>query len=563
MKLRSFKLAFILLFLLPISIFVSDYFLFHRLYDLFEGGDLIAPLCRFLTYGIISLVMIGVLYLVKIFTLSRHLLSERTCLALVVVFDLCLFFGQVYMVAGSLDRSYALFGKSHQPPDAGNDGREKINVLVITIDSLRRDHFSPYGYDRNKTPNLNEIAKHGTIFQTVTSSASFTYASVASILTSTPPYQNGVRAQGWTKNPRLATILEELASNGYATGYSSGLGLARILKSDQYRPRFNVVHVFLKVHKHLSGLRGFYGWLKDDKTIYQTISLMDWLYDNRRKPFFFWVHYYSDPHVPYQAPYPFNQEIQKVDIDFTCDVPSLLAMNKLQREFPGSLVDYIEKCYNEEIDYVDAQVGVVIQTLETLGLLGKTLVVVSADHGEGFGEHLYFIHGNSVFEEEILVPLIFNFPGAVPSGKVVSCPVSTLDIVPTILNIIGVTPSDRFVTQGVNLLPMMWEEECDDGRVFYSESSLKVEGKGKLIGVKTRNYKLIYDCGEGNLFLYDLDLDPFEKSPIDGDSALILSVRREVLEKLGITDFSELCPEEEQVLPEELKSNLKALGYLQ
>jgi uncharacterized sulfatase len=129
-----------------------------------------------------------------------------------------------------------------------------------------------------------------------------------------------------------------------------------------------------------------------------------------------------DPHVPFQAPYPFNRESASMNVDFVYGIPEMLDLDNRREPLPETTMDFIIKSYDEEIEYVDAQIGIIMNSLVQSNVFQNTLIILSADHGEGLGDHNYYTHKSMIYEEQVKVPLIIKYPGTEHIKKTISCP---------------------------------------------------------------------------------------------------------------------------------------------
>jgi choline-sulfatase len=279
---------------------------------------------------------------------------------------------------------------------AASPGRP--NVLLVTIDTLRADHVGCYGHPGLATPVLDGLASRGVRFGTAVAHVPLTAPSHASILTGRTPLGHGLRDNGGFALPDDAkSLAEDFRQAGYRTAaFVSGFPLDR---------RFGFDRGFQTYDDHLprgnDPRRTPYVERTADRT---TEAVLKWLEaaPAGAAAFFLWVHYY-DPHAPYEPP------------------AELLA------RFPSSP-------YDGEIAFVDAQLGRLLRRLDDLS--PQTVVLVTADHGEGLGEHGEETHGLFVYDATLRVPWIMAGPG-LPSGRVASVVARGIDVAPTLLDYAG------------------------------------------------------------------------------------------------------------------------------
>ncbi len=289
-------------------------------------------------------------------------------------------------------------------------------VIVYLVDTLRADHTTPYGYPRETTPELAAFAKDAVVFETAIAQASWTKPSVASILTSElPGIHRAIQLRDPLDSGQL-TLAEMLQAKGYATGaaisnwviYSEG---------NNFEQGFDV----------FVGLHG-----ADDRPskLVEAAAVVDaglaWLDARKGVPVFLYAHT-MDPHVPYAAPPPFNHKFDPPPVeghpgaDPRTDYKEAMDRDRLIAQYDG------------DIAYGDQEFGRFVRELKRRGLYDRALVVFMADHGEEFQDHGGWLHGRSVFDELVRIPLIVKFPGQRGAGRRVQQQVQAVDVLPTIL----------------------------------------------------------------------------------------------------------------------------------
>jgi arylsulfatase A-like enzyme/Flp pilus assembly protein TadD len=278
--------------------------------------------------------------------------------------------------------------------------KPRTNVLLITLDTTRADHLGCYGYANCQTPVIDELAATGTFCEQAYSVAPLTLPAHASLLTGLYPAETGLVTNGRGRLPdSIDTLGEALHRQGYDT--------AAFVASFVLDAKFGLDQGFARYDDDLSGDEASFTGAHRRRTGKAVVDrALAWLSGMHSRPFFCWVHLY-DPHMPYQN----------------------------HADLFGE--QFSERPYDAEIAYVDGQVGRLVDFLKARGLEKNTLVVVTADHGEGLGEHLEGTHGSTLYNSVMRVPLIFHQPGHVPAGRRVSANVSLVDVFPTVLELLG------------------------------------------------------------------------------------------------------------------------------
>jgi len=398
-----------------------------------------------------------------------------------------------------------------------------MNVVLITLDTLRADHVGAYGATMVRTPHLDRLAGQGVVFEQAMTTAPLTLPAHSSIMTGQFPPVHGVRDNGgFFLGPEQVTLAEILTDRGYQTGATVG---AFVLDSkwglDQgfgtYQDDFD-----------LTGIKAM-SLASVKRPGNEVVDLaLNWMEGVADQQFFAWLHLY-DPHAPYESPEPYRSE-------------------------------YRGHPYRGAIAFTDAQVGRVFDFLDARGLADNTIVIVTADHGEGLGEHGEETHGFFVYETSMRVPLIVRAPGRGLVPGRVRQPVRTVDIMPTVLDLLGTKPPVPI--EGVSLVPLMSGAASELALDGYGEAMYPLHhyGWSELTTLRSDRYKLI-DAPRPEL--YDLERDPnelvnlFDERRTVADAMLRqLRERKRVME----ADAPE-APKTEDVDPE-TRARLAALGYV-
>jgi arylsulfatase len=457
-------------------------------------------------------------------------------------------------------------------PACGGAARgPRPNVLLITVDTLRPDHLGCYGYRRNTSPHIDALARRGVLFRHAVTAAGRTVQSFPSILTGVYPMVHGLRYEGQSHEVLAGrfTLTRGLKQAGYdAFAVTQGLNVGLHRDFDLYDP---------DIYLDQEGKRVYVPARNDREA---TTKAVQWLRGRRGRaaPFFLWLRY-NAPHWPYEAPAPyteafdpeyrgrhtFNEErapgVERGDIIFG------------RTRLPDREIEHAIAHYDGEIAYADHATGELLRALEDLGHGGgRTLVVLTSDHGESLGEHDYFFeHGAYLYDPSVRVPLVLSLPSRLPEGLVIETQARTIDIVPTVLDLLGLPVPPGL--QGTSLVRRMHGRDrapapsayAESGRNFYPENPRQhvdgVAGKWRMLRTDTHKVILIPKDPEPIWELYDLRADPGETRDLARDAPHVLEpLRRQLLGLLATDPGRE--DREEPPLPEELRDALRSLGYV-
>lgn len=350
------------------------------------------------------------------------------------------------------DRSTSLLAwspvrfSSALPASQTRPGDARPNVLFILIDTLRADHLTPYGYRRDTSPEIaRELAGKGTTVETAYSQAPWTLPSLAAIMSGRYPGEFlGDPIESFALPPTVRSMAEKFALAGYATAgfvgnptLHEGNGFARGFGTF-YTPEADPASMQL----HGGGL---------------TDRAIPWLAahaEGAERPFFLYVHY-IDPHDPYDSP-----ELQNGVSPYDAGYRGKVGPNWIHGVYAGRLkLDdperdraHIEALYDSEIHYVDSQVGRLLAALPA-EVLANTLIVLTADHGEELFDHGGWKHGQTLYDEQIHVPLFFRWDGKIPAGRRLPGVVRLLDLAPTLAAAVGEKADPAW--DGADLLPAL------------------------------------------------------------------------------------------------------------
>ncbi len=466
---------------------------------------------------------------------------------------------------GERDYTVGQFSRKKTTPSG-----ERDNVVLITLDTQRFDYIGCYGNETILTPNIDRLAREGVLFSYCISQAPLTLPSHTSILTSTYPIYHGVRNNhNYRAGSSLVTLAEVLNEHGYRTGaFISSFVLENRFGLDQgfevYNHSFNNLYVLNYRFFQNTALPDILHWLgfaekipiqrRGDKTTREAIK---WIRDVKNEPFFLWLHYF-DPHSDYDPPHPYDElYLHEIAADNGDDMVPLLGGRK---QFPKKELEKHKALYKGEVTFTDFQIGIFMEALEDLNIRKNTLVVITADHGEAFGEHGDIGHGKTLYNTLIHIPLIFNRLGRLPEGEVIDGLCQSVDIMPTILDYLDIEgPADM---QGTSLLFSMDGETKLPVRAGFSETMGSLQQERWLIGFVKDNWKYTVTPEDSVEELFNLMRDPGEVNNLiveERDRAK--RMREELTEMVG--NQSAQDKEERIELDSGAREALRALGYIQ
>jgi choline-sulfatase len=393
-----------------------------------------------------------------------------------------------------------------------------LDVLLITLDTTRADRIGAYGWPQAETPHLDALAARGTLFREAYAHVPLTAPSHASLFTGLLPTRHGMRDNGtYVLDSRFASLAERFHGAGYTT--------AAIVSAFVLDRRFGLGRGFDSYDDRLPGSDADRSGDPSERSVRAGATIdkaIAWLKRPDTRPRFLWVHLY-DPHFPYDPPEPFAGR-------------------------------HRDRLYDGEIAYMDAQIG---RLLDAAAASGRpALRVVTADHGEGLGDHEELTHGYFVYRETQRVPLIVSLPGRVPSGQEIGAIVRSVDIAPTILELSGLPPLNDI--DGRSLVPLLAGRATDDVRPAYLESFHPRIwwGAQELLALRTGKW-LYVEAPRPEL--YDVDADPAERTNLAASQPQAAEVLRLQLRTYATPG----APLGAQTRPDgEAASRLRSLGYL-
>jgi arylsulfatase A-like enzyme len=366
-----------------------------------------------------------------------------------------------------------------------------FDVLLITIDTTRADHLGAYGYARPTSPNLDKLAGDGTLFVNGWAHAPSTRYSMPAILTGRLPldvyYDYSVNWPGLL--PKATTLAEALAPLGFYTGAITNYDyFERVRHMDQGFAEYDNSNARLHTAIGNVGPERTHGSSSQQQTD-KAIAFVD---KHAGERWFLWVHYY-DPHAEYEP---------------HAEVPSFGSDDEAR--------------YDGEIRFTDLHIGRLLDELRAKGLYDRTVVVVTGDHGEGFGEHDVWKHGYHLYSPQTKVPLIVRVPGLPPRRS--TTPAGHVDVMPTLVDLAGGTPNDDMM--GRSLVDILAGAPDRDRVVF---QQLSYEGNNEMRAGVSQQCHVIYNVSPDTSWeVYRVDRDPLETDDVSDDDATCHDTRRAV-----------------------------------
>ena len=436
---------------------------------------------------------------------------------------------------------------------------EHPNILLLTIDALRADHLSSYGYSEPTSPNIDRLAAEGVQFKQAVSTAPWTFPAFAAIHTSMYPSDLGISVRNASLpqiyrqrlDPLRVTLAEKLRQQGYRTqavvtnpwlipefGFAQGFD-GYVVVDRQHAYDYDAIlsetlvgQLADRVQPAEAGLRTLYEALMgpagqpvwDVRADRVTDAALDWLDAHSQERFFLWIHY-IDPHYPFSPPAayrPSTPDVSSERLDYLGSYNEDDIYTGRARLRPADR-EAISGMYDGEIRYVDEHVGRVLTRLDELGLRENTFLAFTADHGDEFWEHGGYQHGHSLYNELIHVPLVLRGPGLSPQK--VEAVVRHVDLAPTLTEAAG-TPFHADA-RGASLLALLKGGAQEDRSAFSEGLFLTSEKKA----IRQGDRKLIHDRLAGVTEVYDLRADPLEqKNLAEDDSATVLALTQQLEE---------------------------------
>lgn len=335
----------------------------------------------------------------------------------------------------------------------------RLNVLIYTIDTLRADHASLYGYHRKTTPFLDKLGSSSVVFNDCQSQAPWTKTSIASLMTSLYSFTHGIVSDADTIPGGSATLAEQLRAAGYVT--SSIIATPFAGRATALQRGFDYMLEYPVVLRQVDAQR-------DRGTDSAALNkvVFPWLDRHHNEPFFLYAHA-TDPHAPYDPPAAYEAKFAnpkdspafereyrsfRTDHEYGGGVVISPAMTRKAGVDPARFIEEAKDRYDDEILNNDHSFKLLVDKLRQLGSLDNTLIIVLSDHGEEFWDHGWTAHGQSVYQELTHTLLLMSNPRLFPTARRIDEPVQLIDVMPTVLDLLNLKSPP--VVEGQSLVPL-------------------------------------------------------------------------------------------------------------
>jgi arylsulfatase A-like enzyme len=425
---------------------------------------------------------------------------------------------------------------------------------LISLDTLRPDHLSCYGHERETSPAIDALADRGVRFTDASSAAPWTLPSHVTMFTGLYPSHHGVKDYSNRLPQESVTLAEILREHGFQT-------FAVINTWNIADPRYEIFQGFapedVRYIREAASAAGGGQVILDTGAEVEQVARAFLEKRDASKPFFLLAHFY-DAHTDF-TPTSENRErfVSPYPGELDGTTGQLMEVRARGLRLGEADLRFLREMYDAEIRGLDDILARFFAFLEEQGLVEDTLIVLTADHGEEFQEHGGLLHGRTQYEELLRVPLLFAGPG-IPRGKVVDQPASLVDLLPTILGRLEIAPPARL--DGIDLAPA-WNGEMLPERLLFGEADHNnvVDGQ-PVIDIKRMarlgHEKLHLDRLTEQAQLFDLAQDPREQRDLSASSPQRVEFLRYALTHFldgavpGKESGEELSPENLELLHE-------------
>ncbi len=440
--------------------------------------------------------------------------------------------------------------KSRKAPDRDD---QRAPVILISLDTVRSDHLSCYGWHRETTPAIDRIAEESVLFTRAFTPISHTLPAHHSLFTSRHPREHKVLFNDWVPLEKFPLVTEALKEAGFNT---AAIVSSAILEADYgLAPGFDFYDEDFQTYTFRESI---------EKKVYRKTAdqvvkaALGWLEkQDLSQPFFLFLHFF-DAHTEYDLTPDNYLDMFETDRDLVRIMES-----RGQRSAHQTKINR----YDGSIRFIDDELNRVWDFLKEKGIFDKALIIITSDHGEGLGEHGWYYHGLYVYEEQMRIPLIIRLPGSDHAGERIDALVDLVDLAPTILDFSNISQLPE--SRGKSLLPVIrGEKDKVRDHLFFerrwypeeNELGLKNWAPGEKFGVRGESWKYIWASDEPEE-LFDLEKDPHELHDLAPENPERINEMKKELKKYWFT------VKKERIKPQPYhslnKEKLKSLGYLE
>ncbi len=407
-------------------------------------------------------------------------------------------------------------GKSPHKNENSEAELKPINVVLITLDTVRADHLHSYGYVKIKTPNIDALAARGVLFEKAVAQTPMTGPSHASMFTGTNPNVHNVRDNGFALQPSSVTLATDLKTHGWGT--------AAFISASVLKKYFGFGQGFTTYDDQMPQISSGNGAYSRPGNI-AVDHAIQWLNAQPKKPFFLWVHLY-DAHKPYRPPMKFRQE-------------------------------YPDDPYDAAIAFEDQQVGRLLKAVNQKSSASKTMIILLSDHGESRGQHGEYEHGIFLYDATVHIAWIMAGP-RIPAGIRVQQQAREIDLLPTVLDLLGGKASS--VVQGTSMVPAFSGKSVPSTYSYEETLVPKIDmGWAELRGIHTAHWMYVRAPRPE---LYNLDKDPDELNNVIDTHPKEYRELDAQLRKLSPVESSGTETLTMKQLDQQTRKQLQSLGYV-
>ena len=441
------------------------------------------------------------------------------------------------------------------------------NIVLISVDTLRADHLGCYGYQRNTSPHIDQLAAEGALFESTISSTSWTLPAHCALFTGLADTVHGCLDIKQRLAESHSTLAERLKGAGYTTiAFFSGATMHPIFGLAQGFDEYQDCTSYADQSTDLVA-DGQVPWDESVRAAARADitnprlhrAVQRWLQEKQSRPFFMFIHMW-DVHADYIPPQPYDRMFDP-DYDGPITGRDVRHNPAINAKMPARDIDHLVALYDGEIAWTDAHVGKILADLDALGLRDSTIVVLLSDHGEEFFEHGGKGHRQTLFDEVIHVPLIIRYPARIPAGRRYPQQARMIDILPTILALANQPPPTDVM--GQSLTPLFTGGTLPQDTLAVSE--LFTLGRAYR-SFRRPDRKAILHEPTGGTVIFNLQADPAEKNPLPNTQSplaqAMLADMRNAIKWLIEQRQRHETNTTATTLPDQVRQQLESLGYI-